>query len=176
MVSPTYGTNSVDWESRLDLGRLRGERLDRLKAELERSDLDGSLEALSQWADRDGTDAATANPPGPEAATSPVWRILPAPESGLPIALRVEGASPAAPVLVALRGLSVPDAAATSSPPAASSGAAASTRGPSRVSFDVNPGKRRGSQSAQGKLNGGGPKVTIRTTSGTVTIRKGPGA
>src|SRR6476469_7359710 len=42
MVSATYGTNSVDWESRLDLGRLRGERLDRLKAELERSDL-GSL-------------------------------------------------------------------------------------------------------------------------------------
>src|SRR3954465_10117018 len=43
MVSPTYGTNSVDWESRLDLGRLRGERLDRLKAELERSDLGALL-------------------------------------------------------------------------------------------------------------------------------------
>jgi len=41
---------------------------------------------------------------------------------------------------------------------------------------DLTVVKRRDSQSAQGKLNGGGPRVTIRTTSGTVTIRKGPGA
>ena len=39
MVSPSFGTNGVDWEDRLDLPRLRGERLARLKAELERSNL-----------------------------------------------------------------------------------------------------------------------------------------
>jgi Xaa-Pro aminopeptidase len=39
MVSPTFGMNGVDWEDRLNLPRLRTERLGRLKAELERSDL-----------------------------------------------------------------------------------------------------------------------------------------
>jgi Xaa-Pro aminopeptidase len=39
MVSPTFGTNGVDWEDRLDVARLRGERLARLKAELDRSPL-----------------------------------------------------------------------------------------------------------------------------------------
>ena len=39
MVSSTFGMNGVDWEERLDLSRLRGERLARLKAELDRSDL-----------------------------------------------------------------------------------------------------------------------------------------
>jgi hypothetical protein len=43
MVSPTYGTNAVDWESRLDMPRLRTERLERLKAELEASDLGALL-------------------------------------------------------------------------------------------------------------------------------------
>jgi Xaa-Pro aminopeptidase len=43
MVSPTYGTNQVDWENRLDTGRLRRERLTRLKAELDRSDLGALL-------------------------------------------------------------------------------------------------------------------------------------
>ncbi|MGD9956613.1 MAG: M24 family metallopeptidase [Candidatus Nanopelagicales bacterium] len=43
MVSPTYGTNQVDWESRLDMGRLRVERLARLKAELEASSLGAVL-------------------------------------------------------------------------------------------------------------------------------------
>ncbi|HET7900254.1 MAG TPA: Xaa-Pro peptidase family protein [Candidatus Nanopelagicales bacterium] len=43
MVSPTYGTNAVDWENRLDMSRLRGERLGRLKAELERSSLGALL-------------------------------------------------------------------------------------------------------------------------------------
>ena len=38
-LTATYGTNQVDWESRLDMSRLRTERLARLKAELERSDL-----------------------------------------------------------------------------------------------------------------------------------------
>ncbi len=38
-LTATYGTNQVDWESRLDMPRLRVERLSRLKAELERSDL-----------------------------------------------------------------------------------------------------------------------------------------
>ena len=43
MVSPTYGTTGVDWENRLDTARLRTERLARLKAELERSDLGALL-------------------------------------------------------------------------------------------------------------------------------------
>ncbi len=38
----TYGSNSVDWEARLDMPRLREDRLARLSAELEASDL-GSL-------------------------------------------------------------------------------------------------------------------------------------
>jgi Xaa-Pro aminopeptidase len=43
MVSPTYGTNQVDWENRLDLSRLRVERLSKLKEELEKSDLGAVL-------------------------------------------------------------------------------------------------------------------------------------
>jgi Xaa-Pro aminopeptidase len=43
MVSPTFGTAGVDWEDRLDMGRLRTERLAKLKAELERSDLGALL-------------------------------------------------------------------------------------------------------------------------------------
>jgi len=43
MVSPTFGTTGVDWENRLDLDRLRTERLARLKAELEKSDLGALL-------------------------------------------------------------------------------------------------------------------------------------
>ena len=43
MVSPTFGTTGVDWESRLEIPRLRRERLDRLKAELEASDLGALL-------------------------------------------------------------------------------------------------------------------------------------
>jgi Xaa-Pro aminopeptidase len=43
MVFPTYGPNQVDWESRLDMGRLRRERLARLKTELDRSDLGALL-------------------------------------------------------------------------------------------------------------------------------------
>jgi len=39
----TYGTNAVDWEQRLDIDRLREERLARLKAELERSSLGAIL-------------------------------------------------------------------------------------------------------------------------------------
>jgi Xaa-Pro aminopeptidase len=39
----TYGTNAVDWEQRLDLDRLRGERLARLRAELDRSSLGALL-------------------------------------------------------------------------------------------------------------------------------------
>ena len=35
----TYGANAVDWEKRIDLDRLRRDRLDRLKAVLERSEL-----------------------------------------------------------------------------------------------------------------------------------------
>ena len=38
----TYGSNSVDWEARLDMARLREDRLAKLSAELEASDL-GSL-------------------------------------------------------------------------------------------------------------------------------------
>jgi Xaa-Pro aminopeptidase len=43
MVFPTYGPNQVDWENRLDMGRLRRERLARLKAELDKSDLGALL-------------------------------------------------------------------------------------------------------------------------------------
>jgi Xaa-Pro aminopeptidase len=43
MVSPTFGTTGVDWENRIDLPRLRRERLERLKAELDRSDLGALL-------------------------------------------------------------------------------------------------------------------------------------
>src|SRR4051812_16641138 len=39
----TFGTNAVDWESRISFDRLRDERLARLKAELERSDLGAVL-------------------------------------------------------------------------------------------------------------------------------------
>jgi Xaa-Pro aminopeptidase len=43
MVSPTFGTTGVDWENRLDMPRLRRARLERLKAELDRSDLGALL-------------------------------------------------------------------------------------------------------------------------------------
>lgn len=39
---------------------------------------------------------------------------------------------------------------------------------------EISVSRRRGSQTGEGKLNGGGPKVTIRVTSGTVTLKKGP--
>ncbi len=39
----TTGTNAVDWEARVDFDRLRDDRLARLKAELERSDLGAVL-------------------------------------------------------------------------------------------------------------------------------------
>ena len=42
MVSPTYGSMNVDWEDRLDMPRLRNERLQRLVDTLARSEL-GSL-------------------------------------------------------------------------------------------------------------------------------------
>jgi Xaa-Pro dipeptidase len=43
MAIPTFGTNAVDWEERVNLPRLRDERLARLKAQLERSELGGLL-------------------------------------------------------------------------------------------------------------------------------------
>ena len=42
MAIRTYGPNAVDWEERVDLDRLRTQRLRRLNDQLERSDL-GSL-------------------------------------------------------------------------------------------------------------------------------------
>jgi Xaa-Pro aminopeptidase len=39
----TYGPNAVDWEERIDLDRLRRERLERLRAALERSELGALL-------------------------------------------------------------------------------------------------------------------------------------
>lgn len=36
--------------------------------------------------------------------------------------------------------------------------------------------KREGTQRAEGKLGGGGPKITVRTAAGVVRIRKGPAA
>jgi DUF4097 and DUF4098 domain-containing protein YvlB len=41
---------------------------------------------------------------------------------------------------------------------------------------EVTVSRRAGAISGEGKLNGGGPKLTIRSNSGTVTIRRGPGA
>ena len=43
MAIHTHGPNAVDWEQRVDLGRLRAERLARLKAQLERSSLGAVL-------------------------------------------------------------------------------------------------------------------------------------
>ncbi len=43
MPIPTYGVTQVDWETRLDMSRLRDERLARLTAELERSSLGAVL-------------------------------------------------------------------------------------------------------------------------------------
>ncbi|NMO56431.1 aminopeptidase P family protein [Actinoplanes sp. TBRC 11911] len=43
MAIATFGTTGVDWENRLDIGRLRHERVRKLKAELDRSDLGALL-------------------------------------------------------------------------------------------------------------------------------------
>ena len=43
MGVPTYGPNAVDWEQRIDLGRLREQRLRRLKETLEQSELGAVL-------------------------------------------------------------------------------------------------------------------------------------
>jgi Xaa-Pro dipeptidase len=43
MAIPTFGTNAVDWEERVNLPRLREDRLARLKAQLEKSELGGLL-------------------------------------------------------------------------------------------------------------------------------------
>src|SRR5919204_1904321 len=43
MALPTYGTMGVDWEERVNFDRLRRERLARVRAELERSELGALL-------------------------------------------------------------------------------------------------------------------------------------
>jgi Xaa-Pro dipeptidase len=43
MAIHTYGPNAVDWEQRVDLARLRSDRLARLKAQLDRSELGALL-------------------------------------------------------------------------------------------------------------------------------------
>lgn len=43
MAIPTFGPNAVDWETRVDMNRLRDERLTRLRESLERSDLGAVL-------------------------------------------------------------------------------------------------------------------------------------
>jgi Xaa-Pro aminopeptidase len=43
MVTATFGTTGVDWESRLDVNRLRRERVAKIKAELDASDLGALL-------------------------------------------------------------------------------------------------------------------------------------
>jgi Xaa-Pro aminopeptidase len=43
MAIHTYGTNAVDWEARIDLDRLRSQRLARLRAKLEASELGALL-------------------------------------------------------------------------------------------------------------------------------------
>lgn len=42
-LTPSYGSMNVDWENRIDMGRLREQRLARLSAELERSSLGALL-------------------------------------------------------------------------------------------------------------------------------------
>src|ERR1700743_853312 len=42
-IAQTFGQNAVDWENRVDVNRLRVERLARLNAELERSQLGALL-------------------------------------------------------------------------------------------------------------------------------------
>ena len=41
---------------------------------------------------------------------------------------------------------------------------------------EISVTRRAGSQQAAGTLNGGGPRVTVRTSSGSIRIRKGPPA
>src|SRR6202046_5181779 len=43
MAIHTFGPNAVDWEERVDLARLRDERLARLRAQLDRSELGALL-------------------------------------------------------------------------------------------------------------------------------------
>jgi len=43
MTTATFGTNAVDWEERLNFDKLRSERLAKLKAELEKSDVGALL-------------------------------------------------------------------------------------------------------------------------------------
>jgi Xaa-Pro aminopeptidase len=43
MTTATFGTNSVDWEQRIDMDKLRRERLEKLKAQLNKSDLGALL-------------------------------------------------------------------------------------------------------------------------------------
>ena len=43
MAIHTFGSNAVDWEQRVDLPRLRSERLARLRAQLDRSELGALL-------------------------------------------------------------------------------------------------------------------------------------
>ena len=43
MATATFGTTGVDWEDRLDIGRLRRERVQKLKDELDRSELGALL-------------------------------------------------------------------------------------------------------------------------------------
>ena len=42
-ISQTFGPNTVDWENRVDMSRLREERLARLNAQLEKSELGALL-------------------------------------------------------------------------------------------------------------------------------------
>ena len=43
MGTATYGTNAVDWETRIDFNRLREQRVERLRKQLEKSDLGALL-------------------------------------------------------------------------------------------------------------------------------------
>ena len=42
-ATATYGTNAVDWEQRIDIERLRDDRLRRLRAQLDSSELGAVL-------------------------------------------------------------------------------------------------------------------------------------
>ena len=99
MAMRTFGPNAVDWEQRIDLDRLRRDRLARITAELERSALGGLLcfdfsniryitaTHIGTWAHRQ---ADPLRPPAPRRRAGPVGLRLggPPPPAVQPLARR----------------------------------------------------------------------------------------
>ena len=102
-ISQTFGPNAVDWENRVDMSRLREERLARLNAELERSELGALLSFdfanirymtathIGTWAvDKlirfallpraaSPSSGTSGRPPGTTSSTTPGWTTPTAP-------------------------------------------------------------------------------------------------